>query len=171
MLRKLANAALFQLGWFTCVLGGNSAWLLIPLAILLLHLRLSDHRHSEGRLLMTVFALGCVLDSALIKLGVFDFGDAGRVIPLWLALLWPLLATTLNHCLAWTARPWWLASLLGAIGGPLSYIAGTRLTHVQLPLGLWTSALILAVIWAAVFPLLHWLAAYFRQTCSRQLSV
>lgn len=171
MLKKVFNAALFQLGWFTCVLGGNSAWLLVALAILLVHLRLVGHRHSEGRLLMTVFALGCVLDSALIKFGVFDFGEVGRVIPLWLALLWALLGTTLNHCLAWTARPWWLASLLGAIGGPLSYVAGAHLTNVQLPLGLWPSVAILGVIWAVVFPLLHWLAAYFRGTCSRQIHV
>jgi hypothetical protein len=39
MLEKLANAVLFQVGWFTCVLGGNSLWLLMALAILLIHLR------------------------------------------------------------------------------------------------------------------------------------
>jgi hypothetical protein len=84
------------------------------------------------------------------------------LIPIWLALLWPLLATTLNHCLAWSARPWWLASVLGAIGGPVSYYAGTQLATVSLPLGFWTSMLILAAVWVVVFPLLHWLAQYFR---------
>jgi hypothetical protein len=174
MLKQALNAALFQVGWFTCVLGGNSPWLLIPLGILLLHLRIVEAQHgswrSEGKLMMTVFALGCVLDSALIKLGVLDFGDVGRVIPLWLALLWPLLATTLGHCLAWSARPWWLASLLGAVGGPASYIAGSRLTDVHLPLGLWPSALILGAIWAVVFPLLHRLAAYFHETNAEEIS-
>lgn len=163
MLRNLANAVLFQIGWFACVLGGNSTWLLIPFAILCVHLRFIGSWQAEGKLLMTVFALGCVVDSALIKLGLFDFGGVGRVIPLWLALLWPLLATTLGHCLAWTARPWWLASALGAIAGPASYLAGCRLSGAQLPWGPWPSALTLAMIWAAIFPLLHWLAAYFRQ--------
>jgi hypothetical protein len=163
MLRNLANAALFQLGWFSCVLGGNSAWLLVSLAIFFVHLRFIGSWQTEGKLLLTVFALGCVLDSALIKIGVFDFAEAGRVIPLWLALLWPLLATTLGHCLAWSARPWWLASAVGAIGGPASYIAGSHLASVQLPLGLWPSVLVLGAIWAVVFPLLHWLALYFRR--------
>ncbi|NBB12153.1 DUF2878 domain-containing protein [Pseudomonas sp. SLFW] len=170
MLKKLANAALFQIGWFTCVLGGNSGWLLLVLAILLVHLWLIGSWQAEGKLLMTVFALGCVIDSALIKVGVFDFSEAGRVIPLWLALLWPLLATTLGHCLAWTARPWWLGSALGAIGGPASYIAGSHLTYVHLPLGVWPSAFIIGAIWAVVFPLLHWLAAWFRQAHRHEAS-
>ncbi|MFK3796647.1 MULTISPECIES: DUF2878 domain-containing protein [unclassified Pseudomonas] len=171
MLKRLLNAALFQVGWFACVLGGNSGWLLLPVTIVLGHLWLIGTWRTEGRLLMTVFALGCVLDSALIKIGLFDFGEAGRVIPLWLALLWPLLGTTLRHCLAWSARPWWLASLLGSIGGPLSYLAGSHLTYVQLPLGVWPSALILGVIWAVVFPLLHWLAGYFCEARQREVSV
>lgn len=171
MLKNLTNAALFQIGWFTCVLGGNSGWLLITFVILVVHLFLIGSWRSEGKLLMTVFALGCVLDSALIKLGVFDFGEVGRVIPLWLALMWPLLATTLGHCLAWSATPWWLASMLGALGGTASYIAGSHLTYVQLPLGVWPSVLILGAIWAVIFPLLHWLARYFRETRGHEVSV
>jgi hypothetical protein len=170
MLRNLLNAVLFQIGWFTCVLGGNSGWLLIPFVILLLHLRFIGSWQAEAKLLMTVFALGCVLDSALIKIGLFDFGEVGRVIPLWLAMLWPLLATTLGHCLAWSGKRWWLASALGAVGGPASYIAGSHLTYVQLPVGVWPSALILAAIWAVVFPILHWLAAWFRQTRHDEVS-
>lgn len=29
MLKNLANAVLFQCGWFACVLGGDSLWLLV----------------------------------------------------------------------------------------------------------------------------------------------
>jgi hypothetical protein len=89
---------------------------------------------------------------------VFDFGNHGPLIPLWLILLWAVLATTLRHCLAWTAKPWWRASLLGAIGGPMSYYAGSQLAGVQLPLGLWPSLALLAVLWAVVFVVLQWLA-------------
>lgn len=39
MRERLANAALFQPGWFTCVLGGDSPWLLLGMALFpLLHL-------------------------------------------------------------------------------------------------------------------------------------
>lgn len=160
--KRIANAVLFQLGWFACVLGGNVLGLVVTLAIVALHLTLIGSWRTEGKLIIVVFALGSALDSALLKLGVFDFGDASVLIPLWLALLWPLLATTLDHCLAWSARPWWLASVLGAMGGPVSYFAGSKMAAVYLPLGFWPSMLILAAVWAVVFPCLHWLATYFR---------
>ena len=159
MLKQIANAVLFQAGWFACVLGGNSYWLLIPVAVLLIHLLWISSWAAEGKLLLWITALGTVLDSALMLLGVFDFGSQGLLIPLWLILLWAVLGTTLRHCLAWTAKPLWRASLLGAIGGPMSYYAGSQLAGVQLPLGLWLSMSLLAVLWAAVFALLQWLSA------------
>ena len=38
MLERLCNAVLFQIGWLACVLGGNSLWLLLALAVLVIHL-------------------------------------------------------------------------------------------------------------------------------------
>jgi hypothetical protein len=158
MLKQLANAVLFQIGWFACVLGGNSFWLLIPLGVLIIHLLWISSWAVEGKLLLWITIFGTMLDSALVMLGVFDFGSHGPLIPLWLILLWAVLATTLRHCLAWTAKPWWRASLLGAIGGPMSYYAGSQLAGVQLPMGLWPSMGLLAVLWSVVFVVLQWLA-------------
>ncbi|MBX8609770.1 DUF2878 domain-containing protein [Pseudomonas cichorii] len=160
MLKTVANAVLFQIGWFTCVMGGNSYWLLIAAVVLLIHLLWTSSWAREGRLLLAVTVLGTLLDSALMNLGVFDFGTNSPLIPLWLVLLWAVLATTLNHCLAWTASPWWRASLLGAIGGPMSYYAGSQLAQAQFPIGLWPSLLILGAVWAVFFPLLQGLAAH-----------
>ena len=38
MLERVANAVLFQVGWLACVIGGNSLWLLLALAVLVIHL-------------------------------------------------------------------------------------------------------------------------------------
>lgn len=160
--RNLANAALFQLGWFACVFGAQRPWLLlVALTCLLLHL-LWLARPREWQLIGAVTLLGSALDSLLLNLGVFDFPDGGPLLPLWLALLWALFACTLAHCLAWTARPWWLAALLGALGGPLSYLAGSRLTGVELPFGTLPTLALLALIWAGVLPACHALADRFR---------
>lgn len=121
MLERLANAVLFQIGWLACVLGGNSLWLLLALAVLVIHLRWISSWAQEGRLILNVVIIGTAVDSVLRWLGVFEFKDLSPLIPLWLMLLWALFATTLRHCLQWSARPWWLASLLGAAGGALSY--------------------------------------------------
>jgi hypothetical protein len=165
--RLLANAALFQLGWFACVLSPQQPWLLVvPLLVLGVHLYWLSSWAAEGQLLLSALLIGVTVDSTLLHLGVFDFGQPRLLVPLWLALLWPLLASTLLHCLAWTARPWWRASLLGAISAPLSYYAGAQLAGVSLPYGTPLTLLLLGLIWALVLPFLHGLAGRGRATVS-----
>ncbi|WP_222834308.1 DUF2878 domain-containing protein [Pseudomonas sp. SC3(2021)] len=158
MLERLANALLFQIGWLACVLGGNSLWLLLALAVLVIHLRWISSWVEEGRLILSVVIVGTAVDSVLRGLNVFEFQDLSPLIPLWLMLLWALLATTLRHCLAWSARPWWLASMLGAVGGGLSYYAGGRLAGVQFPYGEIPTLIGIGLLWALLFPLLHAIA-------------
>jgi hypothetical protein len=151
VLKPLANAVLFQCGWFACVLGGDSAWLLVGLAVLAVHLLWISSWAEDGALIVGVMLAGTLLDSALRAAGVFQFGEPGPLIPFWLMLLWALLATTLRHCLAWTARPWWRAALLGALGGPLSYYAGSQLAGVQFGYGVTLTLAGLAPLWALLF--------------------
>ena len=158
MLKSLANAVLFQCGWFACVLGGDSRWVLIGIAALGAHLLWISSWAREGRVILAVTTLGTLVDTALRGLGVFEFNTPGPLIPLWLILLWALLATTLRHCLAWSAQPWWLASLLGAVGGPLSYYAGSQLAGVSFGYGTLPTLIGLALLWAMLFPLLHRIA-------------
>ncbi|UVL98832.1 DUF2878 domain-containing protein [Pseudomonas atacamensis] len=158
MRERIANAVLFQLGWLACVLGGNSLWLLLALVALVIHLRWISSWAAEGRLILCVVIVGTAVDSVLRYLDVFRFADASPLIPLWLMLLWALLATTLRHCLAWSARPWWLASALGAVGGALSYYAGGRLAGVQFPYGEAATLIVIGLLWAGLFPLLHLMA-------------
>ncbi|MFG0379370.1 DUF2878 domain-containing protein [Pseudomonas sp. zbq_18] len=159
----ILNALLFQVGWFACIFGATRPWLLtVALACLAAHFIWIAHWRNEGRLVASVALFGCALDSFLLNLGVFDFAGDSRLLPAWLALLWALFATTLNHSLAWSARPWWLASVLGAVGGPLSYYAGAQLAGVGLPLGLWPTLLLLSALWAAVMLVAHGFAGMYR---------
>ncbi|MGC5703515.1 DUF2878 domain-containing protein [Pseudomonas sp. NFXW11] len=158
MPKQLANALLFQLGWFTCVLSGDSPWLLLGLATLLAHFRWVGRWADEGPMIVGIALIGITLDSFLHWLGVFQFQQVSLLIPWWLMLLWALLATTLRHCLAWSAHPWWLASALGALGGPLSYYAGGRLAEVTFPYGVLPTLIGLGLLWALLLPLLHVLA-------------
>jgi hypothetical protein len=131
MPKQLINALLFQIGWFACVLGGNSFWLLIAVGVLAIHLLWISSWQADGLLLISVALIGTMVDSLLLNCGVFSFDADGPLIPLWLVTLWAVLATTLNHCLDWTAKPWWRASILGAIGGPMSYYAGSKMAGVH----------------------------------------
>ncbi|WP_456026684.1 DUF2878 domain-containing protein [Pseudomonas capeferrum] len=158
MLKSLANAVLFQCGWFACVLGGDSEWLLVVGAVLTIHLLWISSWSREGQVILAVTLFGTVVDTALRTFGVFHFSFPGPLIPFWLVLLWALLATTLRHCLAWSAQPWWRASVLGAVGGPLSYYAGSQLAGVSFGYGTAPTLIGLALLWALVFPVLHWIA-------------
>lgn len=162
--RVLGNAVLFQIGWAACVFSVRHSWLLlVAFACLLLHLLWSPSRLREGPVLLAVATCGWLLDSLLLNLGVFDFAGQEHVLPAWLALLWLLFASTLRLSLAWSASPLWLAAGVGALGGPLSYYAGSRIANVELPLGLWPSMLLLALLWAVLLPALHRLARYCAQ--------
>ncbi|WP_242194840.1 MULTISPECIES: DUF2878 domain-containing protein [unclassified Pseudomonas] len=158
MLKSLANAVLFQCGWFACVLGGDSEWLLVVGAVLAIHLLWISSWSREGQVILAVTLFGTVVDTALRTFGVFHFSFPGPLIPFWLVLLWALLASTLRHCLAWSAQPWWRASVLGAVGGPLSYYAGSQLAGVSFGYGTAPTLIGLALLWALVFPVLHWIA-------------
>ncbi len=161
--KLIANVVLFQAGWFACVLGGTGPWLLVPVAVLWIHFFWISSWQAEGKLIATVVLTGAAIDSFLMQTGVFAFPGDSLLAPLWLVVLWAMLATTLNHCLAWTARRIWLASLLGAVSGPLSYFAGAALAEVELPLGQSMTFAILAAVWAITFPLLHGFAHVYRQ--------
>ncbi|MEN5047675.1 DUF2878 domain-containing protein [Pseudomonas koreensis] len=158
MLERLTNAVLFQVGWLACVLGGDSLWLLLALAVLVIHLGWISSWAEEGRLILSVVLVGTAVDSLLRVAGVFEFQDLSPLIPLWLMLLWALLATTLRHCLQWSAHPWWLASGLGAVGGAVSYYGGGQLAGVQFPYGEVPTLIGIGLLWALLFPLLHVMA-------------
>lgn len=154
----VANAVWLQAGWWLCVLGAERPWLLLLVIVgVVVHLRLCPDVNAEVKALLRVTLAGCVLDSSLGALGMFGF-DAWPL-PLWLALLWLVLASGMRHSLAWAGRHWQLGALLGALGGPLAYVGGARFADVALPLGALQTGLLLMPIWALALPQLARLAA------------
>ena len=163
----LANIILFQVGWFACVLGGagDRPWLGagIALAIVAWHVGRARRPRDEAILAVISAAIGAAADSALVFAGwvVYASGTivAGTA-PVWLVVMWMLFATTLNVSLRWLRGRTLAAIALGAIGGPLAYWAGARLGAMEFvaPVAATTA---LAAGWAALTPLLVWLARRF----------
>lgn len=161
--KNLLNALLFVVGWLACVLGGNSIWLLVPGAALLVHFLHVSSWAAEGKLVITCLLAGAVLDSLMLQLGWLTIRGHEVLTPLWLALGWALLGITLNHALRWSARPWWRASLLGAVGGPLLYGLIVQREDVSFTTGLMPGLLLIALAWAIMLPLLHGFAQLYRE--------
>ncbi|MBT2341192.1 MULTISPECIES: DUF2878 domain-containing protein [Pseudomonas] len=155
----LGNALWLQVGWWACVLGAHRPWMLLIVPVgLAAHLWRCPQPGAEVRALLRVTLGGCLLDSLLGAVGVFRFDQ--QPLPVWLALLWLVLASGLRHSLAWIRRDDRLAALLGMLGGPPAYLAGAGLAGVDLPMGEVGTALLLAPVWALVLPLALRVAAW-----------
>ncbi len=154
------NIAAFQVGWFACVLGAahGAPWVGAAVAggVIGLHLMRAPQPRYELMLILFAAALGLVVDTTLMN-GRWLAFDSGFVVagaaPYWMVALWMIFATTLNVSLAWLKNRRWLASGLGALGGPLAYYSGAKLGAVTL---VDTPAALIAIgaAWALATPLL-----------------
>ena len=173
LLHTAVNALLFQVAWFAAVLGAarGTPWLgpLVTIPVLALHLYLSNNRSAELKLLAVAGLLGFLFDSALVSGSIFTplphlFRPPFS--PPWMICLWLNFAATQNVSLAWLRERYLLATLFGAIGGPLAYYGGARLgATAAMPTV--TGILLLAIGWGIMTPLLVWLAAFFVQPRER----
>ena len=165
-MKRLANFALFQLGWFAAVMTASEGYMWLgPLligAIVALHLAVlvrPEKRGHELRYILAVGVVGAIADSGLSQLGltIYPNSEAAWTIPSappWIVSLWILFAILPHHSLSWLQGRAWLAATLGAVGGPLSYCAGLGFGVVGLgEQPLWTLGA-LALEYALAMPLL-----------------
>ncbi len=103
---------------------------------------------------------GCAAEWALLTAGAVTYpahASIGWPVPLWMPALWANFASILNYSLSWLRGRWAAAAMLGAIAGPLSYLAGSRLGALTMPSETYGAALV-ALEWAIATPALLWLA-------------
>jgi hypothetical protein len=165
-MRNVVNYVLFQAGWLACVgaaLDGYM-WLgpITVLGIVVLHLTLitkPERRRRELALFAGAGALGMLADSLLAAIGLVTYPTSAEarpfaIAPPWIIALWVLFATLPAHSLGWLQGRLRLAALLGAIGGPLSFLAGERLGAIgtgSTPIWTWIA---LSIEYAICMPLL-----------------
>lgn len=150
---SVVNLVLFQgLWWLTilCVPAGLG-WVgpAAVLGVLLGQLWWLKDRGCELRALLVTALPGFLLDSLLGYLGAFGFPHDTQLLgslPLWMGALWLNFALTTRHGLAWLHGRPWLGVAFGALGGPLTYLAGVKFGALVIaaPLPLWLGALALS---------------------------
>ena len=151
----------FQIAWFACALGvpsNHPEWILLSCILFLAyHFYTCKNRLEEFKLLLKVCALGFVVDSFL---SIFDFVSFGlaypapfmQIQPWWMLLLWACLAASLNISFKWLKNRFLLASILGTISAPLSYIGGEKF-HALAVHGT-QSWIAIAIAWGIAMPLM-----------------
>lgn len=125
-------------------------------------LAVSRLRVADLELMLCAAVVGFFVDSFCIRGGLFVYAapvPSPDYAPIWIVALWMSFALTLNHSLAWLKSHLPLASVLGAVGAPLAYLAAARGWHALAIAADPTLAFgALALAWAILTPTLFWLA-------------
>ena len=137
----------FQLSWFALVIWQAQA--LLPVLLYWLYgFWCLDKKRRLAVLLITV--AGVLLDSVLTMFDVLNFAGSEQL-PLWFVMLWALFALAAVEFMASVLTRPWLAALLGASGGPLSYWSGAALSGGALIFpSPQLSLLVLVISWALI---------------------
>jgi hypothetical protein len=159
------NYALYQAGWFACVLGAAAGrpWLGLGVSVALtaVHVGLVDRRRDELALVLQAAVVGLAADSLNQALGLVRFASPAPPVwlcPYWVLGMWLQFATLLRFSLSRLSGRYAATAALGLAGGPLAFLAGERLGAVELHPERWPSLVGLALLWALAAPLLVWLA-------------
>jgi len=162
---KAANFVCFQVTWTVAVLSAATdlAWVgpILIACVAAHHVATAPRPRLEFRLARAALLTGLLFETVRALQGdvTYPYGQpVAWLPPYWLPALWVLFATTLNVSLRWLRGRLLLAAGFGAVGGPLSFVAGARLGAAEIlhPL---PCLLMLAVGGAVIMPLLVSLAA------------
>jgi hypothetical protein len=149
-----------QLGWFACVLGAaqGAPWIgvLVVIVLVAVHLGLVERPLEECKLLLSVLVMGGLWDSLLVNVGLLEY-TSGMLVswlaPYWIPALWLMFAAQVNVTYEWLKSRVWLAALLGAVAGPLSFRAGVSLGALRFVKPV-LSVSALSLGWAVLLPLI-----------------
>jgi len=157
-LNLLINIVAFKVGWLSAVFGGASEYplpgTLVVFAAIAVHLHFATERKREFSLIVLAGIIGLCSDSILMSAGLLTY-TTGTFIPglapYWIIAMWMLFATTLNVTFRWLHQRLALAAVLGAISGPASYYAGSKIGAVTF-VEFVPAMLSLSAAWAILFP-------------------
>lgn len=156
----------FQVVWLACALGAASGSNLPGVLAAGLYLLLQASSNGMGRADLRTIAMaglcGLVSESALAASGLVIHAapwSAYGVAPPWILALWLAFGATMTPTLKALGRStYWKGATLGVVFGPLAYVAGERLGALSMLNSPILSIVVLAVLWATLFPAL----LYFR---------
>ena len=163
-MKRVLEVAGYQAVWFAAVLGAarGLAWpgVAAALVFLVAHLAVAPSRTRAVALSATGIACGLLLDGSLARSGAVVYAaswpDAQASIgaPPWILALWAVFPLTLTASLDVLQRRLVLASVVGAVGAPLAYVAAHRMGAWSTPLHVAQVVAVLASGWAVALPLL-----------------
>ena len=162
-LRQAWSVLGLNIGWFACVLG--AAWDVHWLSVLIVPVLVAIHLAVVGRaravpavlLMAASLVFGVVLDTTLILLGTFEPNRwliPHPVTTIWLLMLWVNFSLALNESLQFLQRHLLIAAVMGALFGPMAYLAASRLGAIHIINPTNRALVMICIAWAAAMPLI-----------------
>lgn len=150
----LVRAGIFQLAWFGCIFAAAAGQLWLS-SLIIWGAAIVLGKGQPLTLLVAGAAFNLVGDGALCGLGFLLSADGHAQVlpPFWLMGLWVAFAAIVPSGFGWLKNRLWLAAVLGAVFGPMSYASGVSLGALQL--GPWSSSMLgVGLLWLVAFPVL-----------------
>ncbi|MEF1282667.1 DUF2878 domain-containing protein [Vibrio sp. M250220] len=169
MKRLILISTWFQIIWFVAVIGQTS-WHWLTLLLVTFTLLITAMRSEFAwKKLAVIVAVGISVDSVNMALGLLHFEQG--YLPLWLVSLWVIFAWYCYFLYPVVSQyPLSIVSVIGGIGGALSYSAGEKLNAVTFGLPIVLTAGILLIEWTIMVLLIFKVYGYENHPDTRHLS-
>ena len=156
---NLFNIIGFQASWWSCVLGVKYGWPyfgpLIMAIFLLAHYSFFKVSLSEINFIVIAGFVGTIVDTIFLQSTLITYYGLtfSSIAPFWIIAMWLGFAATINHSLAWINGRWLISFIMGAVFGPLSYLAGIKFDALYFE-QTFSLLLLLSLVWGLIVPAL-----------------
>lgn len=148
---------LFQCAWFASTLFGSLAALAASVGVWYVYSRMTTILPRHYRFVITVVAIGVLLDTILQMFRVIVFPGTFIFPPVWLMCLWFLFAMLVVVVLPKIVIQKKLFAFLSMIGGGLSYIAGIAITDAYLGIPAVYAYVLFFAMWLVLGVAIHYI--------------
>jgi len=156
--RSIVPWLAFQGVWLVCAIGAASGSGVPGIAAALLFaaamLAWSPQPVRDALVVAVSGLAGLLIESALVIAGLIRFSapwPIETIAPAWIVALWIAFGASLpSFADKLGAHRLKIAATLGAVAGPLAYLAAARLGALQLVGSVTVSILVISAVWAAV---------------------
>ena len=154
------NALGFQSAWWLSVLGIVMGYPFLGPLVMTLYLVADHYSFAKGKpetlLILSAMLAGTMADTIFSATGLLSYAGtysfAPVLAPLWITGMWGGFAATLNHSLGWLKKRTALAFLMGAVFGPLSYMAGSKFDAIMFNQDMTVTMIVLGLFWGLAIP-------------------
>ncbi len=169
-LNRAFSTIIFYVGWILCLqeasVDHSYYGALLVVSFIAYYLYHSSCRKADYLLLSLVLLIGPLSDMLYAQLGLLHYHrvhpSSTWLPPVWVFILWGLFGANIQ-LFSWLRRRWWLAILLGALGGPASYLSVVRLGGASLLKPLPLAFITIGGTWAIFLPVFIWLNDYLKK--------